>query len=65
MAQTQTAVQEHKVVVELEDGDSGYRWWSGPMTDAEASAYLAAAEARGDYLSEWSCATGCAECLNP
>ena len=59
MAQSQTAVQEHMVVVELESGDSGYRWWSGRMTDAEATVYLATAEARGDYLSEWSCAAGC------
>lgn len=65
MTQNQTAVQEHTVVVEIEDGETGYRRWAGPMTDAEASAYLAAAEARGDYLSEWSCATGCAECLAP
>lgn len=64
MAQSQTAVQDHTVVVELE-AESGYRFWSAPMTDAEATAYVAAAEARGDYLSEWSCATGCAECLNP
>ena len=64
MAQSQTAVQDHTVVVELE-AESGYRFWSAPMTDAEAKVYLATAEARGDYLSEWSCATGCAECLNP
>lgn len=65
MAQTQTAVQEHMVVVELESGDTGGRWWSAPMTDAEATVYVASAEARGNFLSEWSCATGCAECLNP
>lgn len=63
MAQSQTAVQEHMVVVELESGDTGGRWWSGRMTDAEASAYVASAEARGNFLSEWSCAGGC-DCQN-
>jgi hypothetical protein len=62
MAQNQTAVQEHMVVVELEDGETGYRWWSAPMSDDEASAYIKTAETRGDFLSELSCSASCPAC---
>ena len=65
MAQNQPAGQEHKVVVELESSETGGRWWSGPMTDAEAEEYIIDAAEHGNFLSDYSCATGCAECTAP
>ena len=50
---------EHMQVVELQEADGVYRFWSRPMPASEVSAYIARNEANGWALSDIDCAMTC------
>lgn len=56
--ETAAPVREHMKMVEVET-EEGYRFWTAPMPETEAEAYLDMVEAGPNYISDYDCSSSC------
>lgn len=56
---TPLVMRQHKMIVEVEDGQMGGRWWSDVMPAREVRAFTAQMRKSGNFISDVDCVHTC------
>lgn len=56
---TPLVMRQHQMIVEVEDGQYGARWWSDVMPAREVRAFTAKVRKGGSFISDVDCVHTC------